>query len=188
MSESDFDPTAIDLSSEEDLPKKRNRDLGNVCSSDLPDPLELLKGFQGLRKTELKKSNDGKGKGNNRKDLNKGKNSADQGDQSLASKSSSAVICKPATLIKIDKDDIEQYDYFASEHTAILDNWKSPQDLPDPYAVPDKSKFIKSTKPKYQLDIATKLQREFDHIEKIKKGKRQFQKDQEKKMRQQFDS
>ena len=67
MSESDFDPTAIDLSSEEDLPQKRNRDPGYVCNSELPDPLELLKGFQGLKKSEVKKPNDGKGKRNNRK-------------------------------------------------------------------------------------------------------------------------
>jgi hypothetical protein len=163
MSESDFDPANVDSSSEEVLPFKREKPEFLSENLSLPDPLALLEDFKSLSKPAKRV------KKNEKKDF-------------------SAVISKKASLNKLIKDDIDQYDYFASETSAILDHWKAPQDLPDPFAVADRSKFIKNLKPRQPVDIAAKLQREFDHVERIKKGKRQFQKDQERKMRQQFDS
>lgn len=166
MSDSDFDPVNIDSSSEEILPQKRQR-LAESLPTSLPDPLSLLEDYKDLSKSSKKSLQKSVPK-----PLNK----------------PSAIISKPATLNKSEKDDLEQYDYFASQGTAILSNWKSAQEIPDPNQVPDRSKFIKSLKPKPKVDLATKLQREFDHIERAKKGKRQFQKDQERRMRQQYDS
>lgn len=166
MSDSDFDPVLIESSSEEVLPQKRVR-TGETLACTLPDPLALLDDY---------------------KDLEKGLRNRAQKKTLKPVNKTPAVISKPATLNKSEKDDLEQYDYFASQDTAILSNWKAAQDVPDPNQVPDRSKFIKSLKPRAKVDLATKLQREIDHIERAKKGKRQFQKDQERRMRQQYDS
>ena len=167
MSDSDFDLVNINSSSEEQIPQKRQRPTESLPCS-LPDPLSLLEDFKSLSKHSKKTP-------------------ASKAPVKPLPKPS-AIISKPATLNSSEKDDLEQYDYFASQSTAILTNWKSAQELPDPNQVPDRSKFIKSLRPKHKLDLVTKIEREIQHIERAKKGKRQFQKDQERKMRQQYDS
>ena len=97
MSSSDFDPTMIGSSSEEILPQKRSKKAEDIAS-DLPDPLELLKNFRAIEREMPKKKTVKKIIYEN------------------------SVISKPAVINNSTADDIEQYDYFANESTAILDN------------------------------------------------------------------
>ena len=168
MSSSDFDPTMIDSSNEEEvLPQKRPHEESSEVISSLPDPLDLLKSFKNVAKQPQQ---------------------ARKKDKKPISTSS--VISKPAVIRKSEADDIEQYDYFANEKSAILDNWKSPQDIPDPYKTIDTSKFIKKLdrKKKIPQDITDKLERELARREKARAGWKRWRSDEEVKMKQQYDS
>lgn len=166
MSLSDFDPTAIDSSSEEVLPQKREREDSRSMHSNLPDPLDLLKSFKNNEKFTVKKKFEKK------------------------PAPISSIISKPPVVRKSETNEIEQYDYFANEKSAILDNWKSPQEIPDPYQKIDTSKFIKNLnlKKKKPQDITEKLERELARREKAKSGWKRWKKDEEVKMKQQYDS
>ena len=166
MSDDDFDPTKLDLSSEENIPVKRPFKAKECLSSDLPNPLDLLKSVKKPEKPIVTKK--------------------------LIKKIdySKSVISKPAIMKKSEADDIEQYDYFASQSSAILDNWKSPQDIPDSNGLIDRKKFIKKVNMKQNNPdhIAASLERELARREKAKSGLKRWKKDEEVKMKQQYDS
>lgn len=163
MSLSDFDPTNIESSSEEVLPKKREKSEADPMPSSLPDPLELIKSFKAIEKPKVKKK---------------------------AKKISfeNSVISKPPVMNKSELDEIEQYDYFANQSTAILDNWKSPQDLPDLKL--DRKKLIKKVDMRRNTpqNVAASLERELARREKAKTGLKRWKTDEEVKMKQQYDS
>ena len=149
MSESDFDPTKIGDSSEEELPKKREASEKTKNVSKLPDPVELLNAFKKEPKPKVQKKVWVK-----KKEIY------------------AAVISKPAALNKSQADDIEQFDYFASQSTAILTNWKAAPELPDKDQIPDRAKFIKKLNAKQKPDMATQLERELLRRERAKSGKK----------------
>ena len=62
--------------------------------------------------------------------------------------------------------------------------------MPDPYKDIDRKKFIKKIdmRRKQPEDISTKLERELARREKAKSGLKKWKKDEEVKMKQQFDS
>lgn len=165
-SNEDFDPTKIDLSSSDELPQKRPHKAFTPNPSSLPNPLDLINTFKNKEKPKLPKKPPKK------------------------SEYSSAVISKAPVMSKIDADFIEQYDYFASESTAILDNWKSAQEIPDKDRPANRSKFVKKvnfrkTGPE---DITSKLERELARREKQKSGLKKWKQDDEVRAKQQYDS